>query len=141
MIINTVKILNDKLDNYLGEINENSTGLELVERYIDLGRQLGKTTQLLNAIPLDGNVIIVSTMDASYWNSFLSENLYNYDKKRFIFAKVNYLSDINEYLRGITGKVLIDNSVIDNEIKRIVLKFYNSVSILPIFNSYRNMKT
>jgi hypothetical protein len=90
------------------------TPIELTTRYVDLGRQLGKTYQLIQSLPEKGECIILvhSSKMIDYLKCEIIELRpgINIKRVKFVSTKSNKVKDV---IAGAGLPVFIDNAVFD----------------------------
>jgi hypothetical protein len=90
------------------------TPIELTTRYVDLGRQLGKTYQLIQSLPEKGDCIIL--VHSSQMISHIKREIIelrpdiNIKRVKFVSSKSNKVRDV---IAGSGLPVFIDNAVFD----------------------------
>lgn len=90
------------------------TPIELTTRYVDLGRRLGKTYQLIQSLPEKGECIIL--VHSSKMIDYLKREIIelrpgiNIKRVKFVSTKSNKVKDV---IAGAGLPVFIDNAVFD----------------------------
>lgn len=112
--------IHSSLDEHLGTP---STGKSVAYRYLELGRQLGKTTMMLKQLK-DGSIVFCQ-------NSTLKRVVTDYIRQHGIsnchVFVAKRLSDIKDNLIGISytpENVYVDNAIFDQELEDIIVDFY-----------------
>lgn len=98
------------------------TGFGVAMRYIDLGRQMGKTSQMLDSLS-DGAIVFCANQTIKQ----LVEDHIRYNSLKVRVEVAKNLAAVREKLVGThyqPDEVFVDNGIFDAELMRIINDFY-----------------
>lgn len=101
---------------------------ELSKRYIDLGRQTGKSTLLIEALPDAPCIVACHSYDMS---KIIMRRIHEirpqYDLKQITFVIAfgdDIMAKLATKLRGLTGEVFVDNAIWDIYLQQEMVRFH-----------------
>lgn len=112
---------------YLNEIQgKPTTGIAVSKRLIDLGRQRGNTTVLIEALPDNQSCVIVTGSDhvAKQIKSRLDAERPNVNAK-FVIERNGNLEELEQKLKDLNQPVFIDNQYWEVFLRKTMTEFHN----------------